>query len=140
MRARTITVDITRGGDYALADYERQSAIVCSWPWVNKKFEHAIRVTAPLAASCGFPFSEVVARLDRLQERMLSDTIVNLLSANFDLERRMRYAVTSKPRPHEFDWRDAKAVFRRWRRGKPVSKRLMMKAIEEYGQGRYSDY
>ena len=50
-----------------------------------------------------------------------------------------RYMKLSKPERQEFGLADGKAVLRRWRKGKPVSKRLMKRAVAAIGYGLYGE-
>jgi hypothetical protein len=52
-------------------------------------------------------------------------------------DRKFRYAYISRPEPHEFDGQDAKAVFRRMRRGKFVSPGLVQRAAGAMWRGGY---
>ena len=58
-------------------------------------------------------------------QRQVLDWIAN--PSAFKLPER-RYADRSKPRPHEWGRADVKAVFRRLRHGRPISRALLVRA------------
>jgi len=86
-----------------------------------------------LATFTGVPAGPVTAYMEKMTQDAFRRLQEHIEEPMFDMIlRRRRYMETSKPVPHEFGRADAKAVFRRWRRGKPVSRCLMMKAIGAY--------
>jgi hypothetical protein len=85
----------------------------------------------------------LVAQLARVTQRYFDDRLClsSLLEPEFvkilGRDPKYRYARTSRPRPHEFDGSDAKAVFRRLRRSKPVSPGLIQRAADALWKGAY---